>query len=108
MESPGVPELKKDRIQTSISPDKMERMIAEKAKLEDEIASLMYEEAVLIIKIGKQIYGLGDLNCSRLLHLRYEENMSLRKIAKTMKYEYQSIRRLHGIALQVFEKKYLS
>ena len=107
LESPGVQSLSDDRVQTSISNDKMERMIAEKARLEDELQSLMYEEAVLIIRIGKQIDGMEKTEHSRLLHLRYEEFNSLSDVAEIMGYEYGYMRKMHGAALYAFEQKYL-
>ena len=108
LESPGVQSLTDDRVQTSISNDKMERMIAEKARLEDELQSLMYEEAVLIIRIGKQIDQLEVAEYARVLHLRYEEGMKWRKIAEIMHYNYDYVKRdLHGNALEAFRIKYL-
>ena len=82
-------------------------MIAEKARLEDELQSLMYEEAVLIIRIGKQIDGMEKTEHSRLLHLRYEEFNSLSDVAEIMGYEYGYMRKMHGAALYAFEQKYL-
>lgn len=107
LESPGVQSLSDDRVQTSISNDKMERMIAEKARLEDELQSLMYEEAVLIIRIGKQIDEMENPTYSRILHLRYEQNMSLWNVSQTIRYSYDYVRELHGKALILFQQKYL-
>ncbi len=105
--SPAVGEIKQDKVQTSIKLDKQERLIVDKADLEEELQRLMYEEAALIIKIGKQIDGMEKTAYSRLLHLRYEEFMSLQTVADIMGYEYNTIRNMHGRALQLFEKKYL-
>lgn len=107
LESPGVQSLTDDRVQTSISNDKMERMIAEKARLEDELQSLMYEEAVLIIRIGEQIDEMENPTYSRILHLRYEQNMSLWNVSQTIRYSYDYVRELHGKALILFQQKYL-
>ena len=105
--SPAVGEIKQDKVQTSIKLDKQERLIVDKADLEEELQRLMYEEAALIIKIGKQIDGMEKTAYSRLLHLRYEEFMSLQTVADIMGYEYNTIRNMHGRALQLFEEKYL-
>ena len=107
LESPAIPDLKPDKVQTSISQDKMSKMISEKAELEDELQRLMYEEAALIIKIGKQIDALEDVRYTKLLHLRYEEGLPLWKIARMMHYEYNSIRNMHGRALLEFERQFL-
>ena len=105
--SPAVGEIKQDKVQTSIKLDKQERLMVDKADLEEELQRLMYEEAALIIKIGKQIDGMEKTAYSRLLHLRYEEFMSLQTVADIMGYEYNTIRNMHGRALQLFEEKYL-
>ena len=105
--SPAVGEIKQDKVQTSISIDKQERLIVDKMALEDELQSLMYEEAVLIIKIGDQIDGMEKTEHSRLLHLRYEEGMKWRKIAEIMHYNYDYVKSdLHGNALEAFRIKY--
>ena len=106
--SPAVGELKADKVQTTIALDKQESMIAEKSVLEDDIQRLMYDEALLMIKIGKQIDGMGDPLHSRVLHLRYEENHPLWIVAQIVNYSYSHVRRLHGQALQAFEVKYLN
>lgn len=105
--SPAVGELTPDKVQTSIALDKQESMIAEKKILEDEIQRLMYEEAVLMIKIGRQIDQLAEPLHSRILHLRYEENQPLWIVAQSVNYSYSHIKRLHGQALLEFEKMYL-
>jgi len=107
LESPGVQSLSDDRVQTSISTDKMERMIAEKARLEDELQSLMYEEAVLIIRIGKQIDEMENPTYSRILHLRYEENMQFIDISRMIGQTHKYTCNLHGKALDDFSKMYL-
>ena len=104
---PAVGELKQDKVSTSIRLDKQELLIVEQADLEDELQSLMYEEAVLIIKIGGQIDGMEKTEHSRLLHLRYEEFNSLSDVAEIMGYEYGYMRKMHGAALYAFEQKYL-
>ena len=73
--SPAVGEIKQDKVQTSIKLDKQERLIVDKADLEEELQRLMYEEAALIIKIGKQIDGMEKTAYSRLLHLTNIEHL---------------------------------
>ena len=105
--SPAVGELKQDKVQTSIAWDKQEKLIAEKTNLEEELQHLMYAEAIMLIQIGRQIDGMEDPLYARILHLRYEEHMSLWVIAQTLNYSYPHIRRLHGQALKAFENKYV-
>ena len=105
--SPAVGEIKQDKVQTSIKLDKQERLIVDKADLEDELQRLMYEEAVLIINIGRQIDGMDNPLYSRILHLRYEDFLSLWLIAQRINYSYPHTKRLHGQALLEFDKMYL-
>ena len=104
--SPAVGELKQDKVQTSIRLDKQESMIAQKQSLEDELQRLMYEEAALIIKIGKQIDGMENPTYSRILHLRYEESCSFEIIADKMNKDIRYIWNLHGLALKAFDDAY--
>jgi len=57
-------------------------------------------------KIIDQIQGLKRDNHITVLYKRYVEYKSLEKIADEMGYTYQHIRRLHGGALQAFERMY--
>lgn len=104
---PAVGELKQDKVSTSICLDKQEQLIVEQADLEDELRSLMYEEAALIIKIGRQIDGMDNPTYSRILHLRYEENMQFIDIARMIGQKHKHICNLHGMALNEFNNKHL-
>ena len=106
--SPAVGEIKPDKVMTSVRLDKQEKLIAERVDLEDELQRLMYEEAVLMFKIGKQIDEMENPTFSRILHLRYEEHLSLCDIAEKMGYSYDRIRHVHGIALLNFERKHMN
>ena len=101
-------EIKQDRVLTSIRPDKQEKLVVEQVDLEEELQRLMYEEAVLIIKIGRQIDELDNPTYSRILHLRYEEHLSLCDIAEKLGYSYDRMRHIHGIALLTFKRQHLS
>lgn len=105
--SPTVGELKQDKVMTSIRLDKQEQMMVEQADLEEELQRLMYEEAELIIKIGKQIDGMENSTYSRILHLRYEEHLNLYDITEKLGYSYIYVREMHGRALQKFADEYL-
>lgn len=106
LQTPAVQSYQPDKVRTSVSTDKMGRMIAEKITLEEELQRLLYQEAELIIRIGRQIDGLSKPEHSRLLHLKYEEHMTLREIASVMNYEYITIRKMHGAALKAFTDMY--
>ena len=71
------------------------------------LQSLMYEEAVLIIRIGKQIDEMENPTYSRILHLRYEENMQFIDISRMIGQTHKYTCNLHGKALDDFSKMYL-
>lgn len=104
---PAVGEIKQDKVKTSIQLDKQEKLIVEQVDLEDELQLLLYEEAVLIMKIGRQIDGMDNSVFSRILHLRYEEFKPLWIVAQEINYSYPHAKRLHGQALIEFANKYL-
>ena len=53
-----------------------------------------------------QIHGLDNPQHIQILYKRYIEFKSLYKIAGEMNYSYDHIRRVHGYALQAFERKW--
>ena len=105
--SPAVGELNQDKVMSSIRLDKQEHLIVEQVDLEEELQHLMYEEAVLMFKIGRQIDEMEDPLHARILHLRYEENKTFQQIGELMNYSYSYIVERHGYALQEFRNKYL-
>lgn len=56
--------------------------------------------------IKAEINHMGDHRYVRLLWLRYVDGRSLDDVAKLMGYEPAYVRRLHGQALQAFERGY--
>lgn len=92
----------KDRVQTSAS-DPMSTIFGELDKLERRekllIAELKRRRTRIIVQIGKVREPL-----STLLELRYVKCLRLDKVAESMNYSYDHVRRLHGEALKEFEE----
>ena len=110
--SPAVGEMKQDKVLSSIDLRKQENLMVECAELEEEVKALYALERVQREKISRQIDGLKAANnkraglYSRLLYLRYEEDLPLRDIAVRLNYSEDHIRHLHGLALIEFTKMY--
>lgn len=95
----------KDHVQGSSSSEASFVRLAERAaELEQQIAETITE---LIDKRNEAIASIHKLESSQhidLLYKRYVEYKSLEQIAREMGYSYIHIARLHGQALQEFER----
>ena len=98
------PVLKQDVVSSSGSQDKLGDTVAKIADLRDQInrdvdafVDLKKEAAAKLARVEKAEYY-------EILHKRYFKYQSLEQIAVSMNYTYRWIRRLHGRALQAFEK----
>ena len=91
----------RDKVQTSAA-DPMAAVFAELDKLERRetllIAELKRRRTRIIVQIGRLREPLATL-----LELRYVKCLRLDKVAESMNYSYDHIRRLHGEALKEFE-----
>lgn len=96
-----------DRVQTSMKSDKLEASVILLMEEKEAAYNLIRKYTVKKNRITKQIDKLSDLRYKRVLKLHYVENCSLNVISKKMDYSYKQITRIHGEALQVFQKKYL-
>ena len=98
----------KDRVQTST--DGTPGMLKSVENLYD--AELRLNRMIAIFndereRIMSEIQSLDKPEYIELLYMRYVEYMSLEEICVEMKYSYPHIKRIHGIALQVFYNKFL-
>lgn len=94
------------RVQTSPGTSgnaQAEAIVDKQLKLQKDVQRYL----TLMHTIAAQISGMGNATYSRLLYLRYMQDKSLYDIADLMGYSYPSIKRLHGIALKAFARKYL-
>lgn len=99
-----------ERVQTSPDPDRQLNLIRRYIEIEQEANRMLIQFMDLRHKIVSEIQELEDTRMVELLYLRYVRYMRLEEIADTMRktdgepYSYDHIRRLHGLALQEFEK----
>lgn len=106
----GSPELSADKVQTSISGDRMGDLLTTCAELEKEIQTLINSFIILRHKIIGEIQALEDRRYVEILYLHYVDYKRLEEIACIMvkndgsPYNYDYIVRLHGAALQEFSK----
>lgn len=96
----------KDRVQTSISGDKLggsvTRYVSFEAQISTEIKRFVNAENQII----SEIRGLHDGNYIRLLFKVYVQFKSLKVAADEMKMSYQYVRNIHKQALAAFENTY--
>ena len=96
----------KEKVQTSISSDKMSNIVSKYIDLQNEIN---YDIDCLIKlrnKIINEIQTLSNVKFIKILFMRYIQDKRLEEIAVELNYSYQYVRRLHGYALQSFTEKY--
>jgi len=98
------PVLKRDVVTASGSQDKLGDTVAKMADLltqinrdTDTFVDLKREAKALLDKVKNPTYY-------KILHKRYVLYHSLEQIAVEMNYTYRWVKRLHGRALQAFEK----
>ena len=98
------PVLKQDVVSASGSQDKLGDTVAKMADLltqinrdTDTFVDLKREAKALLDKVKNPTYY-------KILHKRYVLYHSLEQIAVAMNYTYRWVKRLHGRALQAFEK----
>lgn len=102
--------LSQDRVQTSMTGDKMAKLVEACLELESEIAKMNIYLLQQREKIINQIHQLTDARYVELLYLRYVCYKRLEDIACIMvkrngeSYSYEHILALHGEALQNFSK----
>lgn len=95
-----------ERVQTSPNFDKIGSAIAKIDELENNLDKMIDEYLVKREKIISQIDTMEEESVYQILFSRYIEKKTFEKIATEMEYSWRQIVRLHGKALQQFEKKY--
>lgn len=110
--STGSRGMKQDVIQTSVDGDQVGRIVDRYIDMEKQITIMINRLVNMRHKIIGQIQQLSNPRHIELLYLRYVKYMRLEEIACTMikpnkePYSYEHINRLHGQALQEFEKRF--
>ena len=95
-----------DKIMSSGSQDKMGDAVAKIVDLEKSVEDTITKYTETRQKIIMQIDNIPDINAYSVLFNRYVANKSFEKIADSIGYSVRQIIRIHGIALQEFEKIY--
>ena len=95
-----------EKVQTTPNFDKIGTAICRIEKAEEEIDKLVDEYVDKKNLIISQIEGIKDETYYEILFARYIEKKNFEKIANEMTYSFRNITRIHGRALQEFEKKY--
>ena len=96
----------KERVQTSVDGNQVERDAIKLLLLESEIKDDMIAFEFEKDRIIREIHALKNADHIKLLFKRYVEFKRLEEIAVEMNYTYQYVRELHGYALQYFETTY--
>lgn len=96
----------KERVQASANADALPNLIARIETIEQEIDRQLDAYIQLKHRMINQIHGLDNEAYISLLHKRYVEFKRLEEIAVEMNYTYKYISRMHGYALQEFQRVY--
>lgn len=95
-----------ERVQTTPNFDKIGAAYCKIEEMEENIDKLIDEYVDKKDKIIAQIDSMEDETHYSILFSRYIEKKTFEKIATDMHYSFRNTTRLHGKALQAFEKKY--
>ena len=95
-----------EKVQTSPNFDKIGTTVAKIDEMETNLDKMIDEYLVKRERIIAQIDTMEEESVYQILFSRYIEKETFEKIATEMEYSWRQIVRLHGKALQQFEKKY--
>lgn len=96
----------KDRVQTSISGDKLGSAVTRYVSFNTQINAEIKRFVDAKNQIISEIRGLHDRNYIQLLFKVYVQCKSLKVAADEMKMSYQYVRNIHKQALAAFESTY--
>ena len=95
-----------ERVQTTPNFDKIGTAYCKIEEMEEKLDKLIDEYVDKKNLIISQIDGIENETYYEILFARYIEKKTFEKIADEMTYSWRQVIRLHGRALQEFEKKY--
>lgn len=95
-----------EKVQTSPDPDKNGVKFSKIDEMERKLDYLVDKFVDKKSEIIRQIDSMEDEVLYDILFSRYIEKKTFEKIATDMQYSFRQTIRLHGKALQEFEKKY--
>ena len=100
-------EMKKDKIQTSLNLHRWEDSVVDIECLNNKLAFMINSYIAKREQIIKQIDEMEVPLHAEILRGYYLQNKSLKEIAEDKGYSHDHMRRVHGIALREFERKFL-
>lgn len=106
-ESVGAIRYDKDPIQSSPANDAMPNYIIQLTEAEARAKQRIEEYLELVMTIRTQLDQITPGLYSDILYMRYIEGKNLYRIAEELNYDYNYIRKIHGRALQAFDRKFL-
>lgn len=95
-----------EKVQTTPNFDRIGTAYCKIEAMEENIDKLIDEYVDKRDKIIEQIDNMEDETYYDILFSRYIEKKTFEKIATDMHYSFRNTTRIHGKALQAFEKKY--
>lgn len=95
-----------EKVQATPNFDKIGTAYCKIEEMEENIDKLIDEYVDKKNEIIAQIDSMEDETHYNILFSRYIEKKTFEKIATDMHYSFRNTTRLHGKALQAFEKKY--
>ena len=95
-----------ERVQTTPNFDKIGTAYCKIEEMEEKLDKLIDEYVDKKNLIISQIDGIENETYYEILFARYIEKKTFENIADEMTYSFRNVTRLHGRALQEFEKKY--
>lgn len=95
-----------ERVQTTPNFDKIGTAYCKIEEMEEKLDELIDEYIDKKNLIISQIDGIENEDYYQVLFARYIEKKTFEKIADEMSYSFRNTTRIHGRALQEFEKKY--
>ena len=95
-----------ERVKTTPNFDKIGTAYCKIEEMEEKLDKLIDEYVDKKNLIISQIDGIENETYYEILFARYIEKKTFEKIADEMTYSFRNVTRLHGRALQEFEKKY--
>ena len=95
-----------ERVQNTPNFDKIGTAYCKIEEMEEKLDKLIDEYVDKKNLIISQIDGIENETYYEILFARYIEKKTFEEIADEMTYSFRNVTRLHGRALQEFEKKY--
>lgn len=97
-----------ERVQTSRNYDKFGNIFAKIDEKERTLNEIIKELIEFTTKVEGEICSMKNPQYMTVLHKKYILMEPLKQIASEMNFTYRYVTKIHGYALQEFEKQFLS